>query len=428
MPEIDRFVAALLTISFSENIMRRNYKGETRVKRQYAAVAAAFVFCLSAFAGCKEHHEMHYIEGSAPTCTEAGTEGYWECSLCGGRFSDRAGEHPADAVVLPAPGHNWASERRAESCEEDGCLTMICLRCGLETEEILPATGHLFGSWELSETPTCISPGEEMRTCAYCGKAETREVEMSEHAFSKDNVCSVCKFEAVSTEGIVCSPCEGGAAVSFTGTAREEVVIAPYHDGEPVVAIAENAFYGNETLSALSCYAHVRLIGKSAFHGCFRLSSVDLPDSVEEVGETAYYACSGAASLAVGSGVERIAPNAFYRMEALERITVSEENLSYSGEGNCLVERETGKLILGCGESVIPDGVREIGDNAFLGNRLIRSLVLPASIERIGDAAFFECGALVSVTYLGTREQWEAVEKGARWKDYAAFDEVIIAG
>ena len=104
--------------------------------------------------------------------------------------------------------------------------------------------------------------------------------------------------------------------------------------------------------------------------------------------------------------------------------TYTEENLRYSGEGNCLVERETGKLILGCGSSVIPDGVREIGDNAFLGNRLIRSLVLPASIERIGDAAFFECGALVSVTYLGTREQWEAVEKGARWKDYAAFDEV----
>ena len=42
--------------------------------------------------------------------------------------------------------------------------------------------------------------------------------------------------------------------------------------------------------------------------------------------------------------------------------------------------------------------VKEIGENAFYENTTITSIVIPASVQQIGDRAFFACGKLKSVT------------------------------
>ena len=45
----------------------------------------------------------------------------------------------------------------------------------------------------------------------------------------------------------------------------------------------------------------------------------------------------------------------------------------------------------------------------------------------VGGVCARGCGGCPRVrlcTYRGTAEEWECVAKGARWKDYAAFDEV----
>lgn len=202
------------------------------------------------------------------------------------------------------------------------------------------------------------------------------------------------------------------------------IVVAPYHEGEPVIAVAEGGFRECTFLRELVLYAPLARIGANAFRGCSGLLAIGLPDSVEEVGEMAFYGCINAASLRLGSALGRIASNAFYGLEELESITVSEQNPVYSGEGNCLVEKSTGTLLLGSGESVIPEDVKEIADYAFFNNRSLCGIVLPAGIERVGAAAFSGCTRLTSFTYLGTAEAWARVEKGARWKDYAAFDEV----
>ena len=338
--------------------------------------------------------------------------------------------------MLPALGHNFVREEvKAATCMEEGVLSTVCLRCGIEEESILPETGHLFGAWEQTLAPSCGREGEEARTCAYCGERETRALPaLAEHAFGADNVCTVCAYVCEPTPGLAYTPVLGedgnlaGYEVSMGEAEAGKIVVAPYHEGEPVIAVAEGGFRECTSLRELVLYAPLARIGANAFRGCSGLLAIGLPDSVEEVGEMAFYGCINAVSLRLGSALDYIASNAFYGLEELESIAVSGQNPVYSGEGNCLVEKSTGTLLLGSGESVIPEDVKTIADYAFFNNKSLREIVLPAGIGSVGAAAFSGCTRLTSFTYLGTAEAWARVEKGARWKDYAAFDEVIIAG
>lgn len=400
-------------------------------------LTAACLFCLAGCGGTPQHrHTVGYAAPVEPTCTEAGLTGHWACTECGACFSDEAGLVPCEPEVLPALGHNFVREEvKAATCMEEGVLSTVCLRCGIEEESILPETGHLFGAWEQTLAPSCGREGEEARTCAYCGERETRVLPaLAEHAFGADNVCTVCAYVCEPTPGLAYTPVLGedgnlaGYEVSMGEAEAGRIVVAPYHEGEPVVAVAEGGFRECTFLRELALYAPLARIGANAFRGCSGLRTIGLPDSVKEVGEMAFYGCINAVSLRLGSALDRIAPNAFYGLEELESISVIEQNPVYSGEGNCLVEKATGTLLLGSGESVIPEDVKTIADYAFFSNKSLREIVLPAGIGRVGAAAFSGCTRLTSFTYLGTAEAWARVEKGARWKDYAAFDEVIIAG
>lgn len=407
------------------------------MKGRGAIFILAALLCLPLMTGCEEEEHVHaprYVEGREATCTEAGYAGYWECALCGARFSDEAGKRPAEIETIPALGHNTVSEEvKPATCEEEGLLVTRCLRCGAEEESVLPQTGHLYGAWEQTLAPACGREGEEARTCAYCGERETRVLPALAHEFGTDNVCKTCSDRCVSSEGLAFTPVSGedgavlGYAVSLGTAKAAHIIVAPYHEGLPVVAVAEGGFRDGITLTRFTCYAPLAEVGAEAFRGCAALSETELPDSVEEVGEMAFYGCGNMTSLSLGSGVKSIGKNAFYGLSSLESITVSEQNSVYSGEGNCLVEKATGTLLLGSAQSVIPDDVKKIGDNAFLNNEAIREIALPKGVTRIGTAAFNGCKGLTSLTFLGTQEEWERVEKGDGWCDYAPFGEVRFA-
>lgn len=407
------------------------------MKGRGAIFILAALFCLPLMTGCEEEeyvHEPRYVEGREATCTEAGYAGYWECALCGALFSDEAGKQPAEIETIPALGHNTVSEEvKPATCEENGLLVTRCLRCGAEEESVLPQTGHLYGAWEQTIAPSCDREGKEAHICAYCGASETRALPALAHEFGTDNVCKTCSYRRVSSEGLAYTPVSGedgavlGYAVSLGTAKAAHITVAPYHEGLPVVAVAEGGFRNCITLTRFTCYAPLSEVGAEAFRGCAALSETELPDSVEEVGEMAFYGCGNLTSLSLGSGVKSIGKNAFYGLSSLESITVSEQNPVYSGEGNCLVEKATGTLLLGCAQSVVPEDVKKIGDNAFLNNEAVREIVLPKGVTRIGTAAFNGCKGLTSLTFLGTQEEWERVEKGDGWCDYAPFGEVRFA-
>jgi hypothetical protein len=99
----------------------------------------------------------------------------------------------------------------------------------------------------------------------------------------------------------------------------------------------------------------------------------------------------------------------FNKSNVIEKIVVAEGNPYYYVDGNCLIDRRSQKIILGCNSSIIPnDGsVKSIGEAAFANCHAIESIIIPKSIVEIENAAFDNCDNLkrVYITSSASKDQ-----------------------
>ena len=96
---------------------------------------------------------------------------------------------------------------------------------------------------------------------------------------------------------------------------------------------------------------------------------------------------------------------AFSSCPALESISVDAKNSVYSSPDGCnaIIEKETNKLIQGCKNTVIPESVEIIGENAFYGISTLGSIAIPANVTSIEKKAFSGCSSLTTVTFAGSQ-------------------------
>ena len=218
--------------------------------------------------------------------------------------------------------------------------------------------------------------------------------------------------------------------------------------GNGVTSIGEAAFLGCTGLTSITIPG-VTSIGDSAFSGCTGLTSITIPDSVINIGNEAFYKCIGLTDVTIGNGVASFERSAFFGCTGLTSLTVEPGNANYYSSGNCLIEKSTRTLILGCKNSVIPtngsvtsigdsafsgctgltsitipDSVTSIGSYAFFGCTGLTSITIPNSVTSIGEAAFSRCTGLTNIYYGGSSAEWAAVTKGNLW-DYNTGDYTV---
>lgn len=141
------------------------------------------------------------------------------------------------------------------------------------------------------------------------------------------------------------------------------------------------------------------------------IAKIVIPNGVFGIGEDTFSSCAGLLSLAIPISVTSIALDAFFGCSRLASISVDKGNPVYDSRDNCnaIIKTKSSTLICGCQNTVIPNGVTDIGIGAFLSCEGLESLSIPDSVTSIWDWAFLGCTRLTSimipqyVDYIGSR-------------------------
>ncbi len=200
---------------------------------------------------------------------------------------------------------------------------------------------------------------------------------------------------------------DGILTISGKGT------IPDYSDGSaaPWYSLREN-------ITSVVIESGVTGVGNNAFSDCTALESVEVPDSVTGIGSSAFHGCNALKKIAIPSGLTNIGEGAFQGCNSLSNIDVNSENKNYCSDGGVLFNKEKTTLIQYPSakegtEYVIPDSVTDIGEGAFGDCSALVSIEISDSVTSIEENAFAGCTALTDIYYAGTPAQWNAIKCAA---------------
>ena len=188
-----------------------------------------------------------------------------------------------------------------------------------------------------------------------------------------------------------------------------------------VTTIGDAAFLYYFYLTSLTIPNSVTTIGNSAFAYCQGFTGdLVIPNSVTTIEESAFHTCFGFdGDLVIGNAVTTIGSYAFNSCDGLHGVlnvpssvtsigvdafryckfsgmTVDPANTVFDSRGNCnaIIRTSTNELITGCVNTVIPNTVTAIGENAFCGIEELTSIHIPNSVTSIGAGAYAFCFGL----------------------------------
>ena len=172
---------------------------------------------------------------------------------------------------------------------------------------------------------------------------------------------------------------DGTIRITSCQTSDVNLVIPDTIDGYTVTEIGANAFANQTSIQMVKFPANLKQIGVKAFANCTGLLEVTLPDTIQGAGQLCFSGCTALKKAVLNKG----------------RI-----NIVYGMFENCTSLTEV----------VIPDTVENIAMYAFLNCRSLTHLNLPASMKSISVHAF-EGAGVTTITYAGTKAQWQKVKK-----------------
>lgn len=181
-----------------------------------------------------------------------------------------------------------------------------------------------------------------------------------------------------------------------------------------VKSVIDRAFYQNNGVTEVTFEKtddSEFVLGAEVFSGARMLTKVVLPEGLKVINERTFFECSNLAAVTIPYTVQKIDKLAFYNCTKLA--TVSFEATPEGTEKAKLeiadedipddTSTSTYGVFGGCtslGEIVFPERTAVIGNKAFgntkveMANQSLTRVVIPSTIERIGDYAFGYCSGI----------------------------------
>ena len=220
--------------------------------------------------------------------------------------------------------------------------------------------------------------------------------------------------------------------------ALEEIVVEP---GNSIFEIYNGALYnraekeivsypGNRSIEGFTFPDDLQKIGDYAFYGIKGLLALTFPESLTWIGDYSFYNCEDSSFVNLPSKIEYIGQYAFSGA-SFDQLTIPG---TAKLEEYCLANvKIKGK------EIIVQEGVTEIPSNAFREST-ISSVILPESLETIGDYALAYCTNLKSINipksvisigdkaFLLCSQLTANVEKGSYAETYCQQNSIKTSG
>lgn len=171
-------------------------------------------------------------------------------------------------------------------------------------------------------------------------------------------------------------------------------------DNTAVIVISYKGTAADVTIPSRYKGKPVTTIGRTAFQG-YSVTSVTIPDSVTFISDFAFANCSNLTNISIPNSVTYIGFSAFENCTSLKSITLPSSLRSISEA-----------LFSGCSQLTtiqIPDSVLSIQDFAFGNCTSLETIHIPVSVTFIGVYAFNDCPSSMTVTYSGSKKQWDII-------------------
>lgn len=236
---------------------------------------------------------------------------------------------------------------------------------------------------ESNNTSCTLQLGENAVTDVINGTISVKIIKL----YNNSIACSSSKSISMLNENVI-----------MTSTTNPEVMQIMYNKG-----LAANSNYMTKQ-EAANVFAEDIMPGTYYNDSIFYNKNIKVFDefkyftSVTSIPAYTFSYCNQLTSITISKFVTSILYNSFFYCKSLNSINVETENNIYDSRNNCnaIIESEANKLIKASNNTIIPNSVTYIGNNAFSYCSL-KSITIPNSVTRIGNGAFSNCTSLTSI-------------------------------
>ena len=378
------------------------------------------------------------------TCDTDGNVEYWTCSECNQYFLDTDATQvtTAQAVVIAAHHTLTHHDKEPESCTSNGMIEYWeCTVCHKDffdeaaTREIENEDDYIIPMHHTLTQETCTEDGnKEYWNCSVCGKyffdkdAENETTQANVIVAKKEHAWGEPTYEwnQDMTECTAKRVCANDSSHIETETVGISSGVITDEDDENPGIYGDGAIFENKAFVSQSINKNNFSFKKNDDDKSYILTGFDanttsepvtIPTKINDlpviaIGENcfAYNNTQGSCitSIVIPEGIVELGKNAFRMCVYMTSITFP-KSLVTVGEScfsNCR----------GLTTVAFQEGLEVIQKNAFYSASKITTIILPSTVTALDEQCFYGCSTLSTLNFAGTKEQWGAITKGTNWR------------